>query len=336
MDQDSPGAEMAALPAYVSACAEVVIFQSHDYDDRAWCQVELMMAFAFMTVGDKIFQIPPGFEHRRQRHVTFRRYALPDPLAGNLTNEGDRRVISELRDCASSSRAFTLRRACEGLFCTGAARAALWAVCCCGWLGLAAWLNARTVRVGRSVVYRLTPASGGADAGSADRATALEAAAELARLRQQWAEEAAAAAEADAAKAAAEARAEAEAAAALASQPPARTVRAQASGGAPAPSGAADAAGSGGGPGRRRLLFGRAGGGVTGGARTSGGGARLSTGGPKSARAAFGGVRARLPKLTPRGGGSGAQAAGQAVAASARGSSRAPARDSQAASSSLH
>jgi len=164
VDQDAPGPEMAALPAYVSACAEMLVFATQGYDLRAWCQVELMMGYAFMAVGDKIFQIPPGFTHKRQRTVTFSRYRVPDPSKGALTNEDDRKVIIDLREAASASTAFTFPRSCRNLFCSDPVSAALWACCCCGWLGFAAWLNSRSSRPGHSVVYRLTPKDKVADA----------------------------------------------------------------------------------------------------------------------------------------------------------------------------
>lgn len=37
VDQDEPGPGMAALPAYVSTCAEMIIFSGAGYNDRAWC-----------------------------------------------------------------------------------------------------------------------------------------------------------------------------------------------------------------------------------------------------------------------------------------------------------
>jgi len=82
---------------------------------------------------------------------------------GKLTCEADRKVIAELRETATSSRAFTLGNACKGLFCTGVGTALVWGVCCCGWLGLAALLNARRLRPGASTIYRLTPTANAFD-----------------------------------------------------------------------------------------------------------------------------------------------------------------------------
>ena len=50
-DQDAPGPDMAALPAFAAACAGIVAAWSPEYASRAWCQVELLMAHAFMTKG---------------------------------------------------------------------------------------------------------------------------------------------------------------------------------------------------------------------------------------------------------------------------------------------
>ncbi|KAG8463757.1 hypothetical protein KFE25_004030 [Diacronema lutheri] len=92
---------MAGLPAYVSACAEVVIFQTVGYDDRAWCQAELMMAYAFMTVGDKVFQIAPGFEHRRQ--ATWRDQEALIEAAASMNARSDARA----RDPGATTPGFT-------------------------------------------------------------------------------------------------------------------------------------------------------------------------------------------------------------------------------------
>jgi len=60
-DQDEPGPDMAALPAFAAVCAGIVAAWSPEYASRAWCQVELLMAYAFMNAGDTVLVVPDGF-----------------------------------------------------------------------------------------------------------------------------------------------------------------------------------------------------------------------------------------------------------------------------------
>ena len=48
------------INAFAAACAGIVAAWSPEYASRAWCQVELLMAHAFMTMGDKVFVVPDG------------------------------------------------------------------------------------------------------------------------------------------------------------------------------------------------------------------------------------------------------------------------------------
>ena len=48
---------MIALPAYVAACNLLAIYRYEGYDKRAWCQVEQLMGYAFMTDG-RAFMTP--------------------------------------------------------------------------------------------------------------------------------------------------------------------------------------------------------------------------------------------------------------------------------------
>jgi hypothetical protein len=60
---------MAALPAYVGASSFIVAYSSPDYDRRAWCQLELVMSYAFMGRGDILLSMGRGFRHDVDRPV---------------------------------------------------------------------------------------------------------------------------------------------------------------------------------------------------------------------------------------------------------------------------
>lgn len=47
VDQENPVPEIAALPAYASACSGILSFYTPEYQSRAWCRVELLMSHAF-------------------------------------------------------------------------------------------------------------------------------------------------------------------------------------------------------------------------------------------------------------------------------------------------
>ena len=159
-NQDAPGPDMAALPAYAAACAGIVSAWNDEYKERAWCQVELLVAYALMRTGDKIWSVPPGFADGATCPMKVAReyVVVADPAKGQLTNEGDRTVIKSLTEVASRSKAFTCwqnwvtastANPVNGLFMN--------VCCCCQCFGLLALGDARTVRPGESKVVKLTP-----------------------------------------------------------------------------------------------------------------------------------------------------------------------------------
>ena len=160
-DQDAPGPDMAALPAFAAACAGIVAAWSPEYASRAWCQVELLMAHAFMTLGDKVFVVPDGFagaEPQGGKWTTEERVAVADPAAGQLTNDHDRAVIRSLTGVAERSTAFS----CWRTFVKESTESVAWGCfvnvcCCCQWCGLCALSNSRKVHPGQSTVEKVLP-----------------------------------------------------------------------------------------------------------------------------------------------------------------------------------
>ena len=51
VDQENPRAEISALPCYISACSEILVHYDPQYFDRAWCRMEMMMAYALIGGG---------------------------------------------------------------------------------------------------------------------------------------------------------------------------------------------------------------------------------------------------------------------------------------------
>ena len=159
-DQNAPGPDMAALPAYAAACAGIVAAWGAEYKDRAWCQVELLVANAYMRTGDKVWDVPPRFAEGATRpiQVALEMVVVADPANGRLTNEGDRAVIESLTDVAKRSKAFTCWRNFVNTSTSNVGNSiCLNVVCCCQCFGLLALADARTLRPGVSTVTKVTP-----------------------------------------------------------------------------------------------------------------------------------------------------------------------------------
>jgi len=163
-DQNALGPDMAALPAYAAACAGAVAAWSPDYASRAWCQVELLMAYAFMQTGSVVFVVPEGFAGakpqgtRGDKWVKEEEVVLADPAKGNLTNDNDRPVIQSLTGVAKRSTAYSCWRVFVKHSTQSVDHFCFWNVCCCcGWCGIKACDDSRKVHPGDSIVRKLLP-----------------------------------------------------------------------------------------------------------------------------------------------------------------------------------
>ena len=155
---------MAALPAYVAVCAVVAAYWTERYASRAWCQAEMLMGFAFVTTGKRLFIVPRAFEHAERKGVTQEEITVPNPgdrATAQLTNEADRPVVAALTETARRSQAFTCGRVCARNF--GACDRCFWMnVCfCCQCCGLLAYGSSRKVQPGKSTLTKITPAGPG-------------------------------------------------------------------------------------------------------------------------------------------------------------------------------
>ena len=154
---------MAALPAFAAACAGIVAAWSPEYAGRAWCQVELLVAHAFMTTGKQVFVVPDGFagaepQGGNSKWVTKEKVVVADPAAGQLTNDHDRAVIRTLTSVAERSTAFS----CWRMFVKNSTESKViccfWNVCCCcQCCGRVACTDSRKVHPGQSTVEKVLP-----------------------------------------------------------------------------------------------------------------------------------------------------------------------------------
>ena len=160
-DQDAPGPDMAALPAFAAACAGIVAAWSPEYASRAWCQVELLMAYAFMTSGDLVFVLPDGFagaEPQGDKWITKEEVAVADPAAGQLTYEHDRAVIRSLTGVAERSTAFSCWRVFVKHSTESVHMGCFYNVClCCQCCGCIPLRESRKVLPGQSTVWVVLP-----------------------------------------------------------------------------------------------------------------------------------------------------------------------------------
>mgnify|MGYP002632138672 CR=1 FL=1 len=161
-DQDALGPDQATLPAYIAVCSAIVASFSSTYASRAWCRVELLMAYALATTGDKVLELPVGFVDKEQSWTILQEnIVVDDPADGMLTRPNDIAMIAELRGVAERSSTFSCWRACVKRSTESMFMCFVWNVCCCGqWCGFLALGDSRAVKPGAIEVKLLTPLDG--------------------------------------------------------------------------------------------------------------------------------------------------------------------------------
>ena len=88
VDQQNPSAEVGALPAYVSACSEILSHYDGMYALRAWCRAEMMLAYAFT-----------GELHRKKFETAARNFESVERLL-DIRASRDRTSFWEVCTCA--------------------------------------------------------------------------------------------------------------------------------------------------------------------------------------------------------------------------------------------
>ena len=120
----------------------------------------MLMSYAFITTGDKLFVVPDGFDRGDTRSIEVNNEAItvPNPAQGHLTNDMDRPVIESLTRAAESSQAFSCWRMFVKHSTENVCYFCAWNVCCCcQWCGYVAWRDSRKVRPGQSTVEKVLP-----------------------------------------------------------------------------------------------------------------------------------------------------------------------------------
>jgi len=98
------------LPVWVACCERFLRIDDPNYDSRAWCRLEPLLAAAF-SFADHQTVIRPGFVNcwpDKGRGLSAR---LLDPRQGRLTNAADMNKIMPLVELAEASLASSGRQA---------------------------------------------------------------------------------------------------------------------------------------------------------------------------------------------------------------------------------
>eukprot|EP00040_Diaphanoeca_grandis_P019275 m.101732 g.101732 ORF g.101732 m.101732 type:complete len:288 (+) comp27346_c0_seq1:158-1021(+) len=98
---------IATLPLYVAACNEMLIYETDDYSERAWCRLERAMAFAFMFSGQRPWILPAGLLKISDNDDSVPSPSLgivADPLSGKTTVATDMKHIQKLLTIATNSK----------------------------------------------------------------------------------------------------------------------------------------------------------------------------------------------------------------------------------------
>jgi len=98
-DQGNSSINMAMLPIWIASCERVLCIETHDYHERAWCRLELLLSYAFnfsdhYTVIDPAFQASASHDGREETHI------LKRPIVGCLTDPSDAKHIEALEQLA--------------------------------------------------------------------------------------------------------------------------------------------------------------------------------------------------------------------------------------------
>lgn len=99
-----------SLPLYVASAMDLLIFDTSDYSQRAWCSTELTLAYKFMFAGRIPWVVGASLAETPVRPDLFRvrpeERLLRDPTGGLLSSEGDRSHVEGLVRCAVDANAW--------------------------------------------------------------------------------------------------------------------------------------------------------------------------------------------------------------------------------------
>jgi hypothetical protein len=158
VNQDDNCADMATLPAYVAVSSIILAYLENDYVSRAWCMVELLMAYAYSAAGQQVYAINKGlvvteYHQLTNRSLSFQEMVLPDPLEANVTKESDKLAIARLKEIAMNSKAYTCSRVCYQSFTSGICPCfCINVVCLLGCFGCCHYIASRDVKPGKAKI----------------------------------------------------------------------------------------------------------------------------------------------------------------------------------------
>lgn len=94
-NQSEASDNISMLPIWIASCERVLCIEAHDYHERAWCRLELLMSYAFnfadhYTIIDTSFQAVESYDGREETHI------LKKPTDGYLTDVSDTKYIEAL------------------------------------------------------------------------------------------------------------------------------------------------------------------------------------------------------------------------------------------------
>jgi hypothetical protein len=104
MDQDNTAAAVPLLPLWVACCERILRIETADYDARAWCRVEPLLAHTF-SFADHQTAIGIGYRCRWPDTGMLVERPLLDPKGGQLTDPADMGLITGLVEIVERARA---------------------------------------------------------------------------------------------------------------------------------------------------------------------------------------------------------------------------------------
>jgi hypothetical protein len=98
-DQRKVDDYLPMLPVWVACCERIVRYETEDYLERAWCRLELLLAYTF-GFADHHVSIKAGFSASEAYDGVKEEQLLLRPVAGLVTNADDFKKIDAVENFA--------------------------------------------------------------------------------------------------------------------------------------------------------------------------------------------------------------------------------------------
>ena len=103
IDQSDTAAAVPLLPLWVACCERFLRIETCDYDERAWCRLELLLSYVY-SFADHYLSITPDFQSRWPSAGTETQLLIQDPTAAFTTNPEDAALIAPLSVIATHTK----------------------------------------------------------------------------------------------------------------------------------------------------------------------------------------------------------------------------------------